>query len=149
MSRHYLDSCCFNRPYDNQGNQRVSMETKAIQLIQNEIRAGNIELVTSYILRYENDKSPFLVKKIFIEDFIQKYSSIYVTSDREYDVVSIAKNIIDTGVKRYDAYHVACAILAKCDSFLSTDKRLLKYKANDIDLLNPVDFLDSYGGNKQ
>ena len=147
--RIYLDSCCFNRPYDNQSNQRVSMETKAIQLVQNEIRNGNIDLATSYILRYENDKSPFLVKKTYIEDFIQKYSSVYVTSDREADMVSIAKSIIDTGVKQYDAYHVACAILAKCDYFLSTDKRLLKFKTNDINLLNPVDFLDIYGGNEK
>ncbi len=147
--RIYLDSCCFNRPYDNQSNQRVSMETNAIQQVQNEIRTGNIDLATSYILRYENDKSPFLVKKTYIEDFIQKYSSVYVTSDREADMVSIAKDIIDTGVKQYDAYHVACAILAKCDYFLSTDKRLLKYKTNDINLLNPVDFLDVYGGNEK
>ena len=147
--RIYLDSCCFNRPYDNQSNQRVSMETKAIQLIQNEIRTGNIELATSYISRYENDKSPFLVKRTYIEDFIQKYTSVYVTREREVDMVSIAKNIIDTGIKQYDAYHVACAILAKCDYFLSTDKRLLKYKTHDIYLLNPVDFLDVYGGNEK
>ena len=147
--RIYLDSCCFNRPYDNQSDKRVSMETKAILLIQNEIRTGNIELATSYISRFENDKSPFLVKKIFIEDFIQKYSSIYVTSDREVAMVSIANGIIDTGVKQYDAYHVACAILAKCDYFLSTDKRLLKYDTDDIKLLNPVNFLDVYGGIKK
>lgn len=147
--RIYLDSCCFNRPYDNQSNQHVSMETRAIQLIQNEIRTGNIELATSYISRYENDKSPFLVKKTYIEDFIQKYSTVYVTNEREVDMVSIAKNIIDIGIKQYDAYHVACAILAKCDYFLSTDKRLLRYKTHDMYLLNPVDFLNVYGGNEK
>ena len=40
-----------------------------------------------------------------------------------------------------DAYHVACAIEAECGYFLSTDGRLLKYRSNEIALLNPLDFL--------
>jgi predicted nucleic acid-binding protein len=80
---------------------------------------------------------------------MNKYSSIYVTKDRESDIVSVAKNIIATGVKQYDAYHIACAVIAKCDFLLSTDKRILKYNTNDIGLLNPVDFLDVYGGNEK
>ena len=40
-----------------------------------------------------------------------------------------------------DAYHVACAILASCDCFLTTDNRLLKYNTDEIDMLNPMDFI--------
>lgn len=45
------------------------------------------------------------------------------------------------GVKFVDACHVACAIFAECDYFVSTDYRLLKYKIEEIKLLNPIDFL--------
>lgn len=49
-----------------------------------------------------------------------------------------------------DAHHIACAIFASCDCFLTTDDRLLKYNTNEIQLLNPIDFVkrmevDSYG----
>ena len=57
------------------------------------------------------------------------------------DNVSEADDIISTGVKFYDAYHVACAIYAGCDYFLSTDKRLLKYQTDKICVINPIDFI--------
>ncbi len=50
-----------------------------------------------------------------------------------------------TGVKHADACHVACAIIANCDYFLTTDKRLLKYKSSEIEILNPIDFIKVLG----
>ena len=35
---------------------------------------------------------------------------------------------METGVKSMDALHVACAILAGSDFFITTDDRLLKYQ---------------------
>ncbi len=52
------------------------------------------------------------------------------------------KEIMATGVKVKDAHHVACAIAASCDYLLTTDKRLLQYKTDEIELLNPVDFIE-------
>ena len=46
-----------------------------------------------------------------------------------------------TGIRLMDACHIACAIIAGCDVFLSTDKRVLKYKSADIRILNPATFL--------
>lgn len=46
-----------------------------------------------------------------------------------------------TGIKYKDACHVACAIYAGCDFFISTDMRLLKYTNEKIVMLSPVDFL--------
>lgn len=46
-----------------------------------------------------------------------------------------------TGVKYKDACHVACAVIADCDFFVSTDRRLLKYSNDRIKLLNPIELL--------
>ena len=46
-----------------------------------------------------------------------------------------------TGIKMKDAYHIACAIHSRCDYFLTTDDRLLKYHTNEIQMLNPIDFI--------
>ena len=42
---------------------------------------------------------------------------------------------------RMDSWHVACAIIAEAEYFLTTDKRLLKYKTDSIRMINPVDFI--------
>ena len=46
-----------------------------------------------------------------------------------------------SGVKYKDACHVASAIFAECDYFISTDKRLLKYLTDEITMIDPVDFI--------
>lgn len=49
--------------------------------------------------------------------------------------------IMKTGIKAKDACHVACAISASCDYFLTTDDRLLKYSTEEVHMINPVDFI--------
>lgn len=59
----YLDNCCFNRPYDDQTQIRISLETQAKLYIQDLIRKGQIDLVASYILWYENSRNPYETKR--------------------------------------------------------------------------------------
>ena len=84
---------------------------------------------------------PYQDRKLAIDSFIKEYASEYVKVDAAEDIERTAEKIISTGVKFYDAYHVACAIYAGCDYFLSTDKRLLKYQTDKIKILNPIDFI--------
>ena len=60
-------------------------------------------------------------------------------------VENIAGDIISTGVGFADAIHVACAVVAACQFFITTDKRLLKYKRNDITIISPIDFIQMIG----
>ncbi len=46
---------------------------------------------------------------------------------------------MSTGVKEKDAAHVAAAILTHCDYFISTDKRLLRYKTDEVKMCNPIE----------
>jgi hypothetical protein len=55
----YLDNCCFNRPFDDQKQLRIKLETEAKLKIQEDIRFGLHQLVWSYILDYENSMNPF------------------------------------------------------------------------------------------
>ncbi len=43
--RIYLDNCCFNRPFDDQSQVRVLLETEAKLVVQDRIRSGYIQLV--------------------------------------------------------------------------------------------------------
>lgn len=122
------------------------MEAKAVQIIQNEIEHGDIELASSYVLEYENENNPFLMKRLYIENFIQEYSSVYVSENNATEVRSIAKAIMEAGIKTHDAYHIACALIAQCDYFLTTDKRVLKYNHDSLILQNPLEFVKLFGG---
>ena len=61
--RVYLDNCCYNRPYDDQTSTTISLETQAKLKIQELIKNQKIELVTSYMLAYENNANPFEIRK--------------------------------------------------------------------------------------
>ena len=139
--RVYLDNCCYNRPYDDQTQLRISLETQAKIYIQDLVKLKKVDLATSYVLWYENSQNPFEIRKISINEFIQKNTSEYIDVDKAEDIKIRAAEIMKTGVKMKDAYHVACAIYANCDYFLTTDDRLLKYTTNDILMLNPIDFI--------
>ena len=130
-----------NRPYDDQSQIRISLETQAKLQIQKMIKDKELDLVSSYILAYENSKNPVESKKNSISKFIKENRIEYVDVDRADEVRAIADEIIATGVKTADAYHTACAILAGCDYMITTDDRLLKYKSDKIKVVDPTVFI--------
>ncbi len=136
----YLDNCCFNRPYDDQTQLRIELETKAKLFIQDLIVKSKVSLVWSYVLEYELSKNPFMQKKYVITLF-SKNMSENVDVDKSIEVFNIAKTIIQSGIKQIDALHIACAIIAKCDYFITTDDRVLKYKTNELKITDPIAFI--------
>ncbi|MBR4903451.1 MAG: hypothetical protein IKZ53_02185 [Selenomonadaceae bacterium] len=139
--RIYLDNCCLGRPFDNQSFPRIFIETQAKLFIQGQIKSGKIEMATSYILHYENILCSNEAKRESVEDFLKSYSSIYIDITFADKVVAKAEKFISEGIKSKDAYHVASAILAECDYFLTTDDRLMKHKVNEIIMINPLEFV--------
>ena len=130
--RIYLDNCSYNRPYDDQ-SQKLH--------IQDMIRQKQIELVTSYVLDFENSNNRSIQKKMAIEKFMKDYATLYVSNKHGDMLAEIADSIMETGVKEKDAYHVACALMAECDYFVTTDDRLLKYQSEKINLVTPGEFI--------
>lgn len=120
---------------------RINLEAQAKIYIQGMIRDSKLTLVTSYILEYENDCNRFSDRRNTVKKFIDKYASFYVGVKHQDTIESSAKEIMSSGVKEKDAIHIACAILAECAYFISTDDRLLKYKTDKITLVTPNEFL--------
>ena len=141
MLRVYLDNYCYNRPYDDQSQLKISMEAQAKLEIQQQIRDGKLDLTVSYILEAENAANPFAAKKTDIQSFIDSYAKVFVSDHMDADVRKKAAEIMKTGVKLMDACHIACAVLADCDVFFTTDKRLLKYQTDEIRVMNPAAFI--------
>lgn len=137
----YLDSCCYNRPYDTADQLTVVLEAQCKLYIQQLVKDGLITLVSSYMVRYESSQNPYAERRENIEAYIRQYSSVYVSDERKKEIEQTAADIVRTGVKFKDACHVASAIYAKCDYFITTDKRLLKYKSPQIKLVTPIEFV--------
>ena len=98
------------------------------------------------MLRFENEQNAYEIRRQAITEYIRNSTSVYIGHDRMEEVLKEAKLIMETGIKKKDAIHVACAITAGCDCFLTTDIRLLKYKTDKIIVETPVDFIQRLEG---
>lgn len=138
----YLDNCYYNRPYDDQSQIKISLETQAKLYVQYLIVESKLDLIYSYISKYENSQNPFEIRKNAIGDFF-KNATIYV--DETYSMRHLLRLKVSwiLALKLKMALHVACAIIGGADYFLSTDIRLLKYKTNEIKLVNPIEFVSN------
>ena len=138
--RVYLDNCMFNRPFDNQTQIRIRLESEAKLYIQDKIKSKAIALIWSYILEIENSHNPHDERRIAI----LKWKNIAVIKIEETpDILANANDLLKFGIKPKDALHVASAIEGKADYFLTTDDKLLSgiNKSNIIKVLNPVDYI--------
>lgn len=146
MIRIYLDNCCYNRPYDDQSQLRISLESQAKLYVQEMIRENKLEMASSYMLIFENSRNRFEIKRKAIEQFLEENTSIYIDETQKSEVEQLAQEIHATGVKSADSIHAACAIIARCDYLLTTDDRLLKYKTERIQIVDPTEFVRAIGG---
>lgn len=136
----YLDNCAFNRPFDDQSQIRIRIETEAKLFIQHEIKVGRIDLIWSYINEGENADNPFPDRKKSISRW-KKIARVKI--DEGQNILIIAGNLLKFGLRPKDALHLACAIEGKAQYFLSTDDGILR-KLTDyssVKILNPVDFI--------
>jgi len=141
MLKIYLDNCCFNRPFDDQSQIRIRLETEAKLYIQEKIVKGEIQLVWSYVLDYENVFNPYEERRRVIE----RWRALAVRDVSEsQEILSQARAIQILGLKSKDALHLACALSGSCDFFLSTDDMIIKKMEGfeKIKALNPINFLE-------
>ena len=138
--RIYLDNCCFNRPFDDQSQIRILIETEAKLRIQEKIRDGMFKLVWSYILDYENSKNPFEDRKLQINGW-KKYAVTDIQENSE--IIEKADFLNLNGFKKLDSLHIACSIISKSDYFLTTDDKILNLsnKVKEIKLFDPIGFI--------
>lgn len=121
--RIYLDLCCFNRPYDDQSQVRIRIETEAKLALQQKIKDAECELIWSSILDFECSNNPFEEHRIAIINWRDLAGALTLIDET---ILAQAQYLKTCGIGHYDALHVACAVAAKADIFVTTDDRLLK-----------------------
>jgi len=120
--RIYLDTCCLNRPFDNQADPRIHLETEAIKTILIWCEQGKHQLLTSEVLYLEIGKTPDLLRQAHLKLLLSSATkNILITSH----IIQQAKLFESMGIKAFDALHFACAI-AEADILLTVDDKFLK-----------------------
>ena len=138
----YLDNCCFNRPYDDQSQIRISLETQAKLFIQHHIKQRKYVLAWSFILTAENDDNPYGERK----QEILKWAKIaeIIVKPEETILRHAQKLQQEFTIRGKDAFHIACALKAGCDYFLTTDDKLIKKTRHlgGLIVINSVHFVE-------
>jgi predicted nucleic acid-binding protein len=139
--RVYIDLSCFNRPFDDQRQERIRRETQAMLAILSRIVDGTDTLVWSWVLTFENDKHP---KRDRREEIGRWEARAERTVGLSAPVIEHAGQITSQGIQALDAAHLASAEAAGADIFVTCDDAVLR-RARRLSLalrvLNPVAYL--------
>ena len=139
----YLDVCCLNRPFDDQTQDRIRLETEAIYIILKFIERGRFILLNSDIILYEVEKIPDLKRKNSIRVILSKAKYFIALNE---DILKRGYEIQKIGIKSYDALHLASAEYGRAKIFLTTDDKLLKIVQNNLNKIhvkvqNPLNWI--------
>lgn len=139
----YLDLCCLNRPFDDQTQDRIRLESEAVLLILAHIQTGEWEWIGSDVLDFEIEQAPDSERKNRVRVLLSGIStSVSVERTEEARAQHLEKRAFHT----FDALHLACAESGGADVFLTTDDRLMRLatrRANEllVRVQNPLTWL--------
>ena len=141
--RIYLDVCCLNRPFDDQQQPRIRLESEAVLLILRYCEQGIFEWLTSDIVDTEIEQIIDSIRKGRLQSVILYTSHRFAIKD---SVHKRAEYFESRGIKGWDAYHLAATEYGKADVYLTTDDKLIN-KANNhkrelhVRVLNPLGWI--------
>ncbi len=139
----YLDVCCLNRPFDDQTQERVRLESEAILLILGRCQRGEWQLVGSEAIALEINQTQDTERKSQLRAFADS-ATLQVTVNEAIEVR--AGVFLQQGLRTFDALHLACAEASRATALLTTDDRLVRWAGRHPDMLqvkvtNPVRWL--------
>ena len=139
----YLDTSVFNRPFDDQNQTRIRLETEAFLSILEKAVSGVITIIGSSTLHYENSRNPFVERKERVSSYLGIASKIIVVSD---NVIMRAVSLERAGIEPIDALHLACAESGGAEYFVTCDDNIIKKASKDqamvqMAVCGPLEFI--------
>ena len=138
----YLDTCCLNRPFDDQSQPRVFLESEAVLAILAQVASCAHQRASSAVLLFEIQRIADQTRRDGVMHFLG-YAEHYLPLTPEVEARAVILH--QAGFKKLDALHVDSAETMKADAFLSTDDRLVS-RAHalgtqiQVSVLNPSHF---------
>lgn len=142
MVRIYLDTCCLNRPLDNQNQGRIRHEAEVVLAVLRKVQNGDWLWITSDILWWEINRCPDLSRHEGMEEMLRLPNRRVVISNAE---TIRAKQLTWMSFGAPDAYHIAAAEAGHCEVLLTADDRMVRKAARLkeeilVHVANPLDW---------
>jgi predicted nucleic acid-binding protein len=123
VPRVYLDVCALCRPFDDQAQMRVRLETEAVQLVLSHVRLGDLTLMVSPVHSAEISAISDPVEREHLVLLLREIGTrvdVDVPRARQR-----AEQLVQQGLGLADAAHLAYAEEAKA-SFVTCDDQLIR-----------------------
>ena len=142
----YFDVSCLDRPFDDQHQTRIRMESEAVLLLLERCLTGGWKQVSSTVALAEISRIMDEQRRERVEAFLPDDLDIWDITQKD---VLRAAEFERWGFHPADALHLAAAEAIKAGVFLTCDDRLLRRatrygKRLNVRVANPVDLLGEY-----
>jgi predicted nucleic acid-binding protein len=144
MIKVYLDTSAYNRPFDDQTQPKIFLESQAVVIILQMVETRIVDLVSSSVLEYENSRNPYPLKQEAMNRYLQMAKARQVVDEA---IRQRSEELGHNGLKAVDALHVACAEMLRSDDLITCDKQLINRCAGlTLKVVNPVAFVLEVNG---
>ena len=137
----YLDNCCYNRPFDDQTQERIHLESEVILTVLKMGQMKRVIIAGSEVLELEIRRMRDENKKLRVLD-LYKVADMHIPytdkiRKRSAEIMSVSQ------IRTFDSLHIATAEEARADVLLTTDDKFEKM-AEKLELktkvVNPLKF---------
>lgn len=141
--RLYLDLCVYNRPFDSQKQERISLETSIFVYILEMVERNVYTLIASEALVYENSKNPDIQRMIRVSSYFGLARESTKVSNSDLKRIKFIKRLGFSGI---DALHITLAEKSNADFFITCDDNIVNlYKRQrdsiKVNIVNLVEFI--------
>jgi predicted nucleic acid-binding protein len=128
----YLDMCCLKRPFDDQSQPRIRLETEAVLSLL-AMESDQLRFIRSAALVLENNVNPVRERAERVARWLSE-QQVWRPPDASALRARVTE-LIALGFKTFDALHVASAEGAGAALFGTVDDRLLSSAARHAAVL--------------
>ncbi len=127
----YLDMCCIKRPFDDQSQPRIRLESEAV-LTMLAAESAALRFVRSAALFLDNEQNPLPFRAARVRRWLGAAEPVADAAA----IASRADGLTNLGLKPFDALHVASAEAAAADLFVTCDDRLVAVSRKAASLIH-------------
>ena len=139
----YLDTSVYNRPFDDQDQVRIKLETEAFLSIIDRAVKGGVEIVGSSVITYENSRNPFVERRERVTSYLS-IASKWLRLNKSIE--ERAKALENEGIDPLDALHLACAEAGDAAYFVTCDDTVIRKAKQEkyhleLEVCSPLEFV--------
>ena len=138
----YLDMCALKRPFDNQSQGRIWIETQAVVRILRAIDRNAVRSCNSALLEDENSRNTNAARREKVARLLLRFG---IQAHATAEIFGRAEQVRSYGIKDVDALHIAFAEAMGAEYFISCDDAILGFENDErlrVRIIDPVSFVE-------